>query len=63
MYAILETGGKQYRVQPGDTIAVERLSGDPGQTLDQALAVGKQTLEGHSARYRAVIEEQRNRPS
>ncbi|MBV9545872.1 MAG: 50S ribosomal protein L21 [Chloroflexi bacterium] len=34
MYAIVETGGKQYRVQPGDTIAVERLSGAPGETLD-----------------------------
>src|SRR5215211_7363713 len=34
MYAIIETGGKQYRVQPGDTIAVERLTGEPGETLD-----------------------------
>jgi large subunit ribosomal protein L21 len=33
MYAILETGGKQYRVQPGDTIHVERLSAEPGETL------------------------------
>src|SRR5579864_3295330 len=34
MYAIVETGGKQYRVKAGDTIAVERLSGEPGDTLD-----------------------------
>src|SRR5215471_2885642 len=34
MYAIVETGGKQYRVKPGDTIAVERLSGEPGEVLD-----------------------------
>jgi large subunit ribosomal protein L21 len=34
MYAIVETGGKQYRVRPGDTIAVERLPGEPGDTLD-----------------------------
>jgi large subunit ribosomal protein L21 len=34
MYAIVETGGKQYRVKAGDTIAVERLSGEPGETLD-----------------------------
>jgi len=34
MYAIVETGGKQYRVRPGDTIAVERLPGAPGETLD-----------------------------
>jgi large subunit ribosomal protein L21 len=34
MYAIVETGGKQYRVKPGDTLAVERLAGEPGETLD-----------------------------
>jgi large subunit ribosomal protein L21 len=34
MYAIVETGGKQYRVRPGDTIAVERLASEPGETLD-----------------------------
>jgi large subunit ribosomal protein L21 len=34
MYAIVETGGKQYRVEPGDTIAVERIPGEPGQVLD-----------------------------
>jgi large subunit ribosomal protein L21 len=34
MYAIVETGGKQYRVKTGDTIAVERLSGEPGETLE-----------------------------
>jgi large subunit ribosomal protein L21 len=34
MYAIVETGGKQYRVKPGDTIAVERLSAEPGEVLD-----------------------------
>ncbi|MFL6201432.1 MAG: 50S ribosomal protein L21 [Thermoanaerobaculia bacterium] len=27
MYAVIETGGKQYRVEPGDVIDVERLSG------------------------------------
>jgi large subunit ribosomal protein L21 len=42
MYAIVETGGKQYRVRPGDTIAVERLPGVPGETLDldRVLLVG-----------------------
>jgi len=42
MYAIVETGGKQYRVQPGDTISVERLTGEPGDTLDlgRVLLVG-----------------------
>jgi large subunit ribosomal protein L21 len=42
MYAIVETGGKQYRVKPGDTIAVERLTGEPGEVLDlgRVLLVG-----------------------
>src|SRR2546429_8672079 len=34
MYAIVETGGKQYRVKPGDPIAVERVAGEPGEVLD-----------------------------
>ena len=33
-YAIVKTGGKQYRVQPGDTIRVESLPGDEGDTID-----------------------------
>src|SRR5258708_34285531 len=42
MYAIVETGGKQYRVKPGDTVAVERLTTEPGETLDleRVLLVG-----------------------
>ncbi len=42
MYAIVETGGKQYRVQPGDRIDVERLPGAVGDTidLDRVLFVG-----------------------
>ena len=33
-YAIVRTGGKQYRVHPGDTIRVESLPGDPGDLLE-----------------------------
>src|SRR5262249_30107820 len=32
MYAVIETGGKQYRVAPGDTLDVEHLEVEPGQT-------------------------------
>ncbi|MBN23358.1 MAG: 50S ribosomal protein L21 [Bdellovibrionaceae bacterium] len=32
MYAVIHTGGKQYRVQPGDIVEVEKLQGEPGQT-------------------------------
>ena len=34
MYAIIRTGGKQYRVQPGDVIRVEKLSQDLGSEFD-----------------------------
>lgn len=34
MFAIIETGGKQYRVQPGDTIDVERLNGEVGSSFE-----------------------------
>lgn len=33
MYAVIKTGGKQYRVQPGDVIVVEKLDGDAGADL------------------------------
>lgn len=42
MYAIIRSGGKQYRVREGDRIAVERLTVDEGAevTIDDVLAVG-----------------------
>lgn len=41
MYAIIQTGGKQYRVAPGDVLRVERLMGERGDEviLDQVLLV------------------------
>jgi large subunit ribosomal protein L21 len=43
MYAVIETGGKQYRVAPGDTIVVETLAGEKGSSVEfnKVLAVGK----------------------
>lgn len=58
MYAVIETGGKQYRVEPGKTVVVEKLAGDEGSnvTFDQVLMissgdggtinVGKPTVAG-----------------
>ncbi|MEM8994297.1 MAG: 50S ribosomal protein L21 [Acidobacteriota bacterium] len=44
MFAVIETGGKQYRVQKGDLIDVERLEGvspdDPAVTFGRVLMVG-----------------------
>ncbi len=34
MYAIVETGGKQYRVEQGDVLAVEKLDGDAGDMIE-----------------------------
>lgn len=41
MYAVVQTGGKQYRVEVGDRIQVERLDAEPGSdvTLDRVLMV------------------------
>jgi large subunit ribosomal protein L21 len=33
MYAVIQTGGKQYRVAPGDTIRIERVSGEVGEQV------------------------------
>ena len=43
IYAIVQTGGKQYRVQPGDTIRVESLPSADGATveLNEVLMVSK----------------------
>ena len=42
MYAVIKTGGKQYRVSVGDTISVERLASEAGNdvTLDEVLFIG-----------------------
>ncbi len=47
MYAVIKTGGKQYKVAQGDVIRVEKLAGDKGATVEltEVLAVG----EGASA--------------
>ena len=56
MYAVLETGGKQYRVTAGDRLEVERLGLEAGQTVefdkvllvnrDGQLSVGAPTVSG-----------------
>ncbi len=43
MYAVIQTGGKQYRVRPGDLIVVDRLSGEVGDEIgfDKVLMIGE----------------------
>lgn len=43
MYAIIKTGGKQYRVNEGDVLFIEKLEAEEGKsvTFDEIIAVGK----------------------
>ncbi|MBV8831056.1 MAG: 50S ribosomal protein L21 [Acidobacteriaceae bacterium] len=47
MYAVIETGGKQYRVTPGQTIEVDTLAGDVGSDVefDRVLAISNDANE------------------
>ncbi len=66
MYAVVKTGGKQYRVEPNDVILVEKLVADPGAAieLDQVLmlddgtatTVGTPLVDG--ARVAATVIDQ-----
>ena len=56
MYAVIKTGGKQYRVQPGDVIVVEKLDGDVGSNVsfgdvlmlggDKGVTLGAPLIDG-----------------
>jgi large subunit ribosomal protein L21 len=58
MYAVIKTGGKQYRVQPGDVLVVEKLDGEPGANVSfgdvlmlgdgDAVTLGAPTVAGAS---------------
>jgi large subunit ribosomal protein L21 len=58
MYAVIKTGGKQYRVQPGDVMVVEKLDGEPGANVafgevlmlgdGDAVTLGEPTVAGAS---------------
>jgi len=67
MYAVVEQGGKQYRVAEGDTIRIEKTEGSPGDEIilekvllvqdQEDVRVGKPFLDG--VRIRAEILAQR----
>jgi len=60
MYAVLRTGGKQYRVAAGDTIKVEKLPGNPGDAVEIAevllLADGENVVVGRPLIDGALIK-------
>jgi large subunit ribosomal protein L21 len=46
MYAIIETGGKQYRVEPGMMISVEKIEAEPGSQIELSQVLMLRTDEG-----------------
>jgi large subunit ribosomal protein L21 len=60
MYAVIETGGKQYRVEVGTELEVELLQAEPGDniTLDRVLLVadGDESTIGHPVIAEAAVE-------
>ena len=69
MYAVIKTGGKQYRVEPNDKLRVDKLAGEPGATIDindvlmvgegDKTQVGAPMLDGASVKLE-VLEQTRN---
>ena len=57
MYAVIETGGKQYRVAPGETVDVETLAGEVGSEIElgRVLAV----VDGEEVKAGAAVGEAR----
>ena len=70
MYAVIKTGGKQYKVAEGDTIRVERLPAEEGATVDltqvlmiangDEVTIGKPCIDG--ARVSAQVKSQGRGP-
>ena len=58
MYAVVKTGGKQYRLAAGDIVEVEKLEGDVGESVDltevllvadgDSVQIGQPTVDGAS---------------
>ena len=67
MYAVVKTGGKQYRISKDDVLTVEKLDGDKGDTLElvevlamgdgKSITVGNPLVQG--ARVAATVLEQK----
>lgn len=67
MYAVIKTGGKQYRVAQGDSLRVEKLAGNVGDTISldevllvgegDAVKIGKPTVAGAKVEARIVAQD------
>jgi len=64
MYAVIETGGKQYRVAPGETVRVEKLAVEAGKSIDldkvlliqddKSIRIGKPVVEGAKVKAKVL---------
>ena len=70
MYAVIKTGGKQYRVKSGDKIFIEKLPGNVGDAVSfdevlflggEAVKLGKPTVSGAKVRGE-IVEQGRGEP-
>ena len=66
MYAVIKTGGKQYRVTEGDVLRVEKLDGDVGATIElgdvlmlggEKVSVGKPNVKGATVTAEIVAQD------
>ena len=65
-YAVIRTGGKQYRVAPGDVVRIERLTGDVGSAVefsevliasdDAGIRVGRPLVDGARVRGQIIAQ-------
>ena len=58
MYAVIRTGGKQYRVASGQVVKIERLEGEVGATVafDQVLMIGDEQADGEPTIGAPLVE-------
>ena len=66
MYAVIQTGGKQYRVAPGDHLRVEKLIGEAGASITlekvllvagEAMRIGRPFVEGARVLAQVVVQD------
>jgi large subunit ribosomal protein L21 len=71
MYAVLATGGKQYRVQTGDILRIEKIAGEVGSSVafdkvllysdGENLSIGKPVIENAKVHARVVEQDRGNK--
>ena len=66
MYAVIKTGGKQYRVAPGDKLRVEKLAGNVGESITfgevlmiggDAVTIGQPLVKGAKVEAKIIAQD------